>query len=163
MLELECVSNLYVKADISKFSQVLRNLISNALKFTPAGGSISVTADILIKDEKRNDTFNLLSEGNTEKSADLTVSDVSSKKINLKSTVINDTSSSKSVYKSQKSNQQEAYVINTLETLTIESSKGDQLLIPNPCPTVEPKHSQRFVQRARRTSTSFKIFEKLKL
>lgn len=38
------VSNALLSVDISKASQVFRNLISNALKYTPAGGSVIVSS-----------------------------------------------------------------------------------------------------------------------
>ena len=38
-----------IRIDTSKFAQVIRNLISNGLKFTPAGGSVTVTVEILQK------------------------------------------------------------------------------------------------------------------
>ena len=36
-----------IHVDLAKFSQVLRNLLSNALKFTPRGGRVSVELELL--------------------------------------------------------------------------------------------------------------------
>jgi PAS domain S-box-containing protein len=47
-LTLECGpvrDDLVISADIDKARQILLNLLANALKFTPAGGSITLTAD----------------------------------------------------------------------------------------------------------------------
>eukprot|EP00602_Paraphysomonas_sp_CaronLab_P009108 CAMPEP_0185025882 /NCGR_PEP_ID=MMETSP1103-20130426/9435_1 /TAXON_ID=36769 /ORGANISM="Paraphysomonas bandaiensis, Strain Caron Lab Isolate" /LENGTH=608 /DNA_ID=CAMNT_0027559261 /DNA_START=416 /DNA_END=2242 /DNA_ORIENTATION=- len=45
---INCISpsleGAYIMADEHKLSQVLRNLVTNALKFTPAGGTVSVKA-----------------------------------------------------------------------------------------------------------------------
>lgn len=41
------LSDVYMNIDRAKLTQVVRNYISNALKFTPAGGSISVSAEII--------------------------------------------------------------------------------------------------------------------
>ena len=43
----------YIEADKFKLSQVIRNFVSNAIKFTPAGGSIFVRAYV------RNNTYNI--------------------------------------------------------------------------------------------------------
>lgn len=40
-------NNLMVYADYHMLGTILRNLITNALKFTPKGGSISITSDLL--------------------------------------------------------------------------------------------------------------------
>lgn len=42
-----CLENVRAHLDVSKFSQVLRNLLSNAPKFTPAGGIVKIIAEIL--------------------------------------------------------------------------------------------------------------------
>jgi two-component system, OmpR family, sensor histidine kinase VicK len=39
------LDNLYINADSVKFFQVVHNLISNAIKFTPEGGQIDITLD----------------------------------------------------------------------------------------------------------------------
>ena len=41
------IQNVYVNVDVSKFAQVIRNFISNALKFTPRQGSVSVRASVV--------------------------------------------------------------------------------------------------------------------
>ena len=40
------LDGVYIEADRYKLSQVIRNLVSNAIKFTPEGGTISVNATI---------------------------------------------------------------------------------------------------------------------
>ena len=40
-------ANWYIQIDPHKFAQVVRNLISNALKFTPAHGTVTVQLELL--------------------------------------------------------------------------------------------------------------------
>ena len=54
LVDLEPVTYINVNADIHKFSQVIRNILSNALKFTPTGGIIYVFTELLIKDNNSN-------------------------------------------------------------------------------------------------------------
>ena len=43
-----------IEADQNKLSQVIRNFVHNAMKFTPEGGSISVKAFILVRSRRRH-------------------------------------------------------------------------------------------------------------
>lgn len=48
-------SSVCVRADKSKFHQVLRNLVSNAIKFTPTGGTVNINCFICQKTRSAND------------------------------------------------------------------------------------------------------------
>lgn len=43
---------IFVASDRDKLKEVLLNLLSNALKYTPAGGTISITADVHAEDQE---------------------------------------------------------------------------------------------------------------
>ena len=46
---MSAIRRVAIDGDNSKLKQVMRNLLSNALKFTPSGGTVEVTAELLDK------------------------------------------------------------------------------------------------------------------
>ena len=83
-LECSCTDNIEIYVDVNMLNTVLRNLISNAIKFTNVGGHIKVSAalkqdhvEITISDngigipkEKRNELFSIASNTTTPGTAD---------------------------------------------------------------------------------------------
>jgi signal transduction histidine kinase len=43
----ETLQGLKAQLDIAKFAQVLRNILSNALKFTPVGGNVTLSTELI--------------------------------------------------------------------------------------------------------------------
>ena len=56
-----CLKNFQIEADKHKLSQVIRNFTSNALKFTPEGGTVTVKASIVPNSNARISFSNQLS------------------------------------------------------------------------------------------------------
>jgi signal transduction histidine kinase len=50
---LACDRSLVVRADPDKVTQVLLNLLSNAIKFTPSGGVITLSAEVVVDEQGR--------------------------------------------------------------------------------------------------------------
>jgi signal transduction histidine kinase len=46
VIPADCLPNHFVSADVYRIDQVVRNLVTNACKFTPSGGTITVKAEI---------------------------------------------------------------------------------------------------------------------
>ena len=55
--------HLYLNADPNKFAQVIRNLVSNALKFTSSNGTVKVSATVQHKSKHQTneDSSNIMS------------------------------------------------------------------------------------------------------
>jgi len=51
-LDHPTLPRLAVSADKSKLAQIIRNLVSNALKFTPAGGTVDVVVEVEVVQEE---------------------------------------------------------------------------------------------------------------
>ncbi len=57
--DTSCIdANVVIYVDSFKFAQVFRNVLSNAFKFTPSGGEIVVSAEVL-KDGSKNSSDSL--------------------------------------------------------------------------------------------------------
>jgi signal transduction histidine kinase len=46
VIPADCPPNCFISADVYRIDQVVRNLVTNACKFTPSGGTITVKAAI---------------------------------------------------------------------------------------------------------------------
>ena len=51
---MERFSGRYLKADKNKFNQVIRNLVSNALKFTPRDGTVSIDLQLIRRSTQKS-------------------------------------------------------------------------------------------------------------
>lgn len=54
------LSSCSIDIDVNKMSQVLRNLVSNALKFTPKDGTVTIKAYRILKTEEHRKPESLL-------------------------------------------------------------------------------------------------------
>jgi signal transduction histidine kinase len=75
----EKLSNVKVNIDMNKFGQVIRNVISNALKFTPSGGSMCVDISYCntIGIQKDTESKNTIRSGQSIHSQSITMDGVS--------------------------------------------------------------------------------------
>src|SRR5262249_27695247 len=53
---------VYLNADPARLAQVVSNLLSNACKFTPKGGRISLTVEVVASEEKNDSASSLATE-----------------------------------------------------------------------------------------------------
>jgi signal transduction histidine kinase len=56
---MDLLTTVKILADEHKLAQVVRNLVSNGLKFTPANGKVAITVSLFQKEHEKGDGYHL--------------------------------------------------------------------------------------------------------